>query len=624
MLLMLPCYIVSCMPEGAQENGTTNSVDTAVPAAQTTAADTADTTVPEITELVEPETTAEPETTVLPETTSAPETTIPEKVDPPAPKDEYMSFVSSSDDSYLVVWPYSEKEFNVLASYGGGTETNLEGLAYSLYMTLKESKAASFAFSSDRLIGSMTVKDEWREILVGPTTREATKKVKAELDFDEFAIKVVGNDIVVTGLGYTTTKAAINKFSELLSFYKDTSSGSLVYRIPSDFSLVGKVNAYSATVLEVPRFKGGVLDSVTAGGDGGYVAIYTETRRSDFYSYLASLKGAGYSMYFENNLANNLYAVYTNGKAVINAYFLPYSSSVYIVVEDAGKVTLPSLENEYTNRGLQSSITQMKLNNVTDSNGQCHVFRLADGRFIIVDGGGNDKKDGKDDADNLLTLLYSLSGGSKPVIAAWFITHLHSDHYNVLLDFSENFTSKVTVENFIFNFPPDEMASSNTSGAELKVNEAMDRFEGAKKIKAHTGQKYNFANAKIEMLYAPEMLCPNYITFYNDSSLVFTVTIEGTKTLITGDASPNTSAMMCKMYGKYLQCDILQISHHGSYGCSVEYYTYTNPQKLALLPVGATQKVRLTGEKENVFVAKLVEIVPHYAGTRTFNLPYKK
>ncbi len=538
---------------------------------------------------------------------------------------EYIVFNKPAEGNFMVVYPQSERDYQVLASYGDGTLYNLEYMANTIYAKLKD-KGAGVVISTDRIFGSF--KEEWQEILVGITEREATKAVKATLDYNEYAIKVVGNDIVVTGLGYVTTKEAVETFLDMLDLFYD-SSVEPCYRIPNDFSFKMASSAVESWP-NAPKYTGGVLDSVTDAGNKSYVAVYSDTNETEYNSYLQTLADRGYSKYFENNMNGNLYTVYKTDAVVVGAYYIPYSSCAHIVVEDGYTTNLPEPESEnvYTDRGIQSSITQMKLNNVTDSNGQCHIFRLSDGRFIVVDGGGNDTKDGKNDAENMLNLLLRLSDGEKPVIAAWFITHLHSDHYNVLLHFASNFKDKVTVERFIYNFTPDSIENANTQSTITKVENAMKTFKEAKRIRAHTGQKYYISNAEIEILFAPEMIYPNFITFLNDTSVVFTVTVydpadrtKSAKTLITGDASPNSSKIMCNMYKEYLQCDVLQISHHGSYGCSEEFYTYTNPTKLAFMPVGITQQSRLTKQPENVLVGKLVRIVPHFQGTFTYNLP---
>ncbi len=543
---------------------------------------------------------------------------------------DFIVFDKPADGNYMVTYPNAEKEYQVFATYSGGDLYNLEFYANKVYNTLKDSKSAGVVISSDKLIGATEAKAEWKEILIGGTTREASKTVKANLDFNEYAIKVVDNDIVITGLGYVTTKAAVEKFLELIEAFKDDSTGKLLYRLPKDFYYKATSSEFSRWP-NVPKYTGGTLDSVTSGGDESYVAVYTGTTKDEYTAYLTGLESQGYTKYFENDMNGNLYAVYKTDINIINAYFIPYSSSVYIVAEKTAKTTLPALEseNQYTDKGIQSSVTQMKLNNVTNSNGQCHVFRLSDGRFIIVDGGGNDSaidkktREVKSDAENLLALMKDMTGGEKPVIAAWFITHLHGDHYNVLVAISKQYKDDVAIESFIYNFPPSEMSLEGTDEIEEKVLKAMRVFKGAKMIKAHTGQEYHIANAKIEMLFSPELIYPNYITFYNDASTVFMVEIDGTKTLITADASPNTSKIMCNMYGDYLKCDVLQISHHGSYGCSLDFYKYTNPSAVAFLPVGITQKARLTTEKENVYIAKQVKIIPHYEGTTTVDLPVK-
>jgi hypothetical protein len=67
--------------------------------------------------------------------------------------------------------------------------------------------------------------------------------------------------------------------------------------------------------------------------------------------------------------------------------------------------------------------------------GMVYAVRLADGSFIVVDGGmpayGN--------ADRLYNALKEYSNDEKPVIAAWLITHGHEDHIGGLTTFVEKY-----------------------------------------------------------------------------------------------------------------------------------------------------------------------------------------
>ena len=75
-----------------------------------------------------------------------------------------------------------------------------------------------------------------------------------------------------------------------------------------------------------------------------------------------------------------------------------------------------------------TQITQVHLEDF----GMSYVIRLSDGRFIIFDGGCNFEPD----QDRLFECLKKGSPeDEKPVIAAWIMTHPHSDHTNGLSTF---------------------------------------------------------------------------------------------------------------------------------------------------------------------------------------------
>lgn len=539
---------------------------------------------------------------------------------------EYVTLASAGNNNYMVTYPSSEKDYCIWTYTPGD---NLESFANTIYTKLIDNKKNSLALSSDKLILATLDPSKWNEVLVGGTTRPQTAEVKATLGFDDYAIKVVDNKVVVTGLGHTQTKEAVNTFIELLDLYRDNGTGA--FRLPSDFAYTGKYTGAKNWDLAIPEYRDGTLDSVTDASENSYVAVIKDTSKEGYDEYLSELENEGYTKYSENTIGENFFAIYQNEKHILNVSYTTCDTSVRIVMEKAGSVVLPprAVDNIYTDKGVAPTITQMFINHFekngsANNGGQCYIFELSDGRYIVVDGGPNGTEKGKDDAQNLYELLYKLSGGEKPVIAAWFITHLHNDHVTTFCDFSQRYNDSVTVENVIYNVPLPEMCNGLTAGVINEFNKAVARYAGAKKIKTHTGQKFFYANAEIDMILAQDLVYPNYVQFYNDTSLTFMVKMAGQDILITGDLSPNTAPILSRMYGTALQCDILQIAHHGSMGPDVEFYKLCNPTELALLPMGKGQMARLTSQAENVYIAKLVEIIPQYTGTKTFALPYHK
>lgn len=539
---------------------------------------------------------------------------------------EMITITTVGNDNYMVTYPQSEKDYCVWTYTAGD---NIESFANNVYTKLGNDKKFALRINSDKLVLDTFDPTDWKEVLVGNTSRPETAEVKATLSYDEYAVKVVNTKIVVTGLGHTQTKEATETFIKLLDIYRDSETGA--FRIPSDFAYKSVYTGAKSWDLNIPEYPDGVIDSVTDAGENSYVVVVKDTSKDSFDAYLSKLESEGYTKYSDNKIGDNFFAIYKDSKHILNVCYTTYDTSARIVVEKAGSVVLPALESEnvYTDKGVAPTITQMFINHfeksgAANNGGECYVFELADGRFIVVDGGPNGTENGKDDAQNLYELLNKLSGGEKPVIAAWFITHLHNDHVVTFRDFADRYNKYVKVEDVIYNVPAPALCNGLTDDLVSIFFKSINKFSGARKIKTHTGQKFYYANAEIDMYLAQDLIYPNYVQFFNDTSLTFMVKMAGQNILITGDLSPNAAPILSRMYGNALQCDILQIAHHGSMGPDVEFYKLTNPTQLALLPMGKGQSKRLQSEDTNVYIATLVEIVPHYLGTRTFKLPYTK
>ena len=108
-----------------------------------------------------------------------------------------------------------------------------------------------------------------------------------------------------------------------------------------------------------------------------------------------------------------------------------------------------SYKNDCGNAITTPRFTQVKLVDY----GLCYVIRLSDGRLIVIDSGNTFDED----REHLYARLKSDSPHEKPIIAAWIITHPHSDHINCFFLFMQKYASEVIIEKFIYNFPePDD------------------------------------------------------------------------------------------------------------------------------------------------------------------------
>lgn len=227
-------------------------------------------------------------------------------------------------------------------------------------------------------------------------------------------------------------------------------------------------------------------------------------------------------------------------------------------------------------------ITQIALEDF----GMSYAIRLPDGRFILIDGG----REFEPDADKLYNRIKADSPFEVPVIAAWIMSHPHSDHYFCFIPFMEKYADSVKIEKFILNFPEvDDLI--HYPKLEKSSLEYMPRMYeliakiGAPLYTAHTGQTYRIGDAVCEILSSMDNTI-HLSSNINAISLVIKMELEGQTILWATDAS-TSAAKLPERYGDYLKADILQIPHHG-FQCGtpeaeIEAYDLIKP-KVCFLP----------------------------------------
>ncbi|MBR2019424.1 MAG: hypothetical protein IKA05_03410, partial [Clostridia bacterium] len=234
----------------------------------------------------------------------------------------------------------------------------------------------------------------------------------------------------------------------------------------------------------------------------------------------------------------------------------------------------------------------------TERSGMSYALRTADGRFIIYDGGfRDDAGSALQNADKLYNVLKKNAPtagdyAGRVVIAAWVITHPHSDHIGAFRTFTRNYIgyegAPVTLQSVIADFPScgTDLIYKN----EAKVSKAdiaiYDRYltalqhMGVDVYKAHTGQTYYFNEVELSILYTPQVMYPDTITDGgNTLSIVSRVQWVGKSynyaAVFTGDATYNVIKKVNSLYSSYVlinnkadtkihPIDFVQIAHHGN------------------------------------------------------------
>ena len=336
-----------------------------------------------------------------------------------------------------------------------------------------------------------------------------------------------------------------------------------------------KVTVPADPLLTLPDISGTFPTQVDTGDDCQMIN-YGAVSKAKYDSYCADIAAKGFTLYAENEIDGNVYRTYVNNYYVVTTLYTEYNSFAKALIEPLSSTTLPEKaeDNVYTAiNGCDTTITQVGQYRDDDYdttyNGMCYIVRLADGSFIIVDGGVDTKK------ENYAERFYNVLKKQAPdpdniVIAAWIFTHGHSDHVDMFGKFAQSYADKVTVERFIYNMP--NVDQETASGRPGMVRQRVDTyFPNAQKTKAHPGQVFYIRNAVVEILYTLDLF-EKELSNFNNSSIVFTIEAEGKKTMFLGDYADMGDTMLSLYSANALKSDIVQVAHHGIVGISNELY----------------------------------------------------
>lgn len=225
-------------------------------------------------------------------------------------------------------------------------------------------------------------------------------------------------------------------------------------------------------------------------------------------------------------------------------------------------------------------LTQVRTAYFSADCGMAYIMRLRDGKFVLIDSNWGEY----DEPEHLLALLEEqnvLEG--KPIIAAWFFTHAHPDHYLGFVRMCDRLGDRFTVEKILYNFPFEGRCPA--SGIPKIFADAVAARTDATVLAPHTGERYTFADTTFDILYTWEDLGDAPIPNINNSSLVMRMTHGNYTTMWLGDAQKQASEHIMAHYTPdELKSDIMQVAHHGYSGGTDALYRAIDPE-IVLWPV---------------------------------------
>lgn len=215
-------------------------------------------------------------------------------------------------------------------------------------------------------------------------------------------------------------------------------------------------------------------------------------------------------------------------------------------------------------------LTQLKMNSGRQMMG--YILKT-NNKVIVIDGGT------KDDAENLKFHINKYGGK----VDYWFMTHLHDDHLGAFTEIVKD--ENVEICNIYASLNDKEWYRVNEPSRYDFSEEFLNILSDEKiKNKVHSpdlNEKLTIDNIKVEILGIrnPEITeNPG-----NEQSMVIRFDTHKSSMIILGDTGVKSSEKLLNNQKEKLDCDIVQMAHHGQNGATKELYQAISP-KICLWP----------------------------------------
>ena len=326
----------------------------------------------------------------------------------------------------------------------------------------------------------------------------------------------------------------------------------------------------------VPEYTEGTLSSTyTLDGGKSGIKIYSGADDAAFEAYVEKLRDNGITDITEYTLENNRYALCKGAYNTVYVSYFATTNTMKVYSEVAGLNNYPEISTAQNYEQGYAKFWQISVDclGAKKNGGMSYLFQAVDGTFIVIDGGYNTEAE----ADRLYKLMKdNVPAGDTPVIAAWYISHLHDDHIGGLMAFSDKYADEIDVQGFYYHFDYKGGAAASKSQMEEYMRRGL--WDDAVHYgRLHTGMNFSIKGIKFEVFYTLEDLYPTTMVNYefNNSSTVVRATVGAAERTIVflGDIMKLASDCMLQNFTTAsLQSDFVQFSHHGYEGATQAVY----------------------------------------------------
>ena len=479
--------------------------------------------------------------------------------------------------------------------------------------TIKNKIKADVTYNTD-IISVGTERDpNENAVLVGNTNYDESKQVYENMAYGDYALSVINNKIVMSFIAKDDGTELVEILAKAIK-----TDGKGCYWVERSLSVSKQGLPQLNGLPKYPSSETTLVDC----NDSTSMIVANRTTIADFKGYCAELEKLEFTLNASRDDVNgNYFRTYVKGGLAVTAYFTPSTKSARII---AGPATdIPTNEKDEAPETVKPSLTILSQGS-RYNNGLGMIYLLPNGKFLIIDGGYVRGK-------QLYSILEELAPNKQQiVIAAWYISHTHGDHQQSVTSFLRERYKNVKIESILYNYTTTEQYNSITTGGE-GANSAkgfattLSNYLGnsdTKIIKPHTGQIYTYGSTTVEIMYTVEDVLPKALDYLNTSSLVVRVNIGDHSMLALADTTHVSGDILREMYGAYLESDMVQLAHHGTYpGYASLYNAIKAP--ILIWPSNLTNaKTQITNSAVAAAVNHATDIYLANSGNVTLDIPY--
>ena len=483
----------------------------------------------------------------------------------------------------------------------------------------KEKTKVATSLKTD-FVGVGKEKYDGPAILIGETNYQESIDAYKALKDNQATATLVGNKYVIA---FSNSDSAAKIVSTIKGFLNKKASATEI-KIDESWNATAKATtsfSENTSFKDSGLTKSAAVNSLGLGtaydaGQGCKTYVKTGATKAMFTSFCTAVEKAGATKYTGNAIGNNLFATYVTQTQIIHLMFFPNKSEIRTAVDVRGTgssgYALPGLstENKYTKKN-NSTLTLCEIENSDWPGGLCMIFKLADGRFFVVDSGIGGRDNNGSSSGWIYASLAKYADDPKNIkVAAWLITHVHSDHAGGLYDIVKGTYKKgssthkvmpqeakqwIKIDKIIYNQP----ATMNGYGDWMK--QIIDGFNVKKVVKAHPGQVFFLSDLTLTVYASQDLFVESRskVSNNNEDSVATMATFNGKKILMLGDTYPLPNKAMAAIYKEQLKADVVQTAHHGYDDTNANLvYEYCKPD-IVLWPVAKGEMSRENVKNNN-------------------------